>query len=223
MTSGSTPRTSANSSTTTSKTSSLSSSSSSARAISGRRNSTMRGPVAGFSGSLVSGEPRTMRASGTPSSPMASSSGTSCTANSTSESSVSQRGSSRATASSTRSSNCWARLRYSGTPGGTRRPRSPRPCRSRRRGRAPEPEPGPGPEAGPGPEPETGRAPPSAFCTVTERIRSRRPRGRHGARRAKHDTITPRSVGDGFTARGQIPSRVYPTPSRAPGPGPWAM
>ena len=46
-----------------------------------------------------------------PSSSMVSASGTSWTANSTSESSVSQRGSSRATASSTRSSNCWARLR----------------------------------------------------------------------------------------------------------------
>ena len=37
------------------------------------------------------------------------------------------RGSSRATASRTRSSNCCARLRYSGTPGGTSLPRSPRP------------------------------------------------------------------------------------------------
>jgi hypothetical protein len=72
----------------------------------------MRGPVAGFPGSLVSGEPRMMRASGTPSSsPMVSASGTSWTANSTPESSASQRGSSRATASSTMSSNCWARLR----------------------------------------------------------------------------------------------------------------
>src|SRR5215472_7307683 len=37
---------------------------------------------------------------------------------------------------------------------------------------------------------------------------------------AKHDTTAARSAGGGFTARGQIPSRLYPTPSRAPGTGP---
>src|SRR3954469_22528054 len=61
--------------------------------------------------------------------------GTSSTANSTPASSRCHRRSMSSTASSTRSSNCSARVRASGTSAGTRRPRTPRPCRSRRGGR----------------------------------------------------------------------------------------
>ena len=52
--------------------------------------------------------------------------------------------------------------------------------------------------------------------------RDARPIMRAGKRasRAKHDTTAARGAGGGFTARGQIPSRVYPTPSRVPGMGP---
>jgi hypothetical protein len=58
------------------------------------------------------------------------------------------------------SSNCWDRLRYRGTPGGTSLPRSPRPWRSRRRGLDP-------------PEADSGLGPPSPVCTATERIAAR--------------------------------------------------